>query len=383
LDFRIRFVHPGIHRVWLRGIGASGNDDSLHVGLNGVALASSDRITGFGANWTWRNATTDGPAATIDIPSPGMHTLNVWMREDGVIVDKLVLTRDSGYAPVDTGPVESLRVGTSPASGPAVATIVNLATRAMVGGTGGTPIAGFVIGGTGSKRMLVRAVGPGLAPFGLTGTVASPSVAVIAGGTTLVSNNQWDSADAATFRDVGAFALPGGSRDAAVVMSLAAGAYSTPVGDGGGSGIALLEIYDAQASSTAAALVNASTRAYVGTGDAVLIPGFAIAGPGNVRLLVRAVGPTLGAFGVTDALGDPQLTLFSGSAVIGANDNWGGAANATDIATAAGQVGAFALPSGSPDAALLVTLSAGAYTATVSGAGGTTGTALVEIYVVP
>jgi hypothetical protein len=208
-------------------------------------------------------------------------------------------------------------------------------------------------------------------------------VAVIAGGTTLVSNNQWDSADAATFRDVGAFALPGGSRDAAVVMSLAAGAYSTPVGDGGGSGIALLEIYDAQASSTAAALVNASTRAYVGTGDAVLIPGFAFAGPGIVRLLVRAVGPTLGAFGVTDALGDPHLTLFSGSAVIGANDNWGGAANATDIATAAGQVGAFALPSGSPDAALLVTLSAGAYTATVSGAGGTTGTALVEIYVVP
>jgi hypothetical protein len=205
---------------------------------------------------------------------------------------------------------------------------------------------------------------------------------VIAGGRTLASNDDWNSGDAVAFRDVGAFALPFASRDAAVVVPLANGAYSTPVGAGGGSGIVLLEVYDAEPASAAAVLVNASTRAYVGTGDAVLIPGFTIAGRGNARLLIRAVGPTLTTFGVEGALANPQLTLFSGTDSIGENDDWGEGANAGGIAEAAVQVGAFALPGDSADAALLVSLPAGAYTAIVRGVGGTTGTALVEFYLV-
>ena len=269
-----------------------------------------------------------------------------------------------------------------PAAGPAH--LVNLATRAAVGGPAGTPIAGFVIGGAGTKRVLVRAVGPGLAAFGLAGTVADPGVAVVgASGATVASNDNWLAADAAAFATLGAFALPAGSRDAAVVTPLAAGAYTTPVGAGGGSGIALLEIYDGEPANTAAFLVNASTRAFVGTDDNVLIPGFTVSGPGQLRLLLRAVGPTLADFGVAGALADPELTLFSGPTAIAANDNWGGAANATDIAAAARAAGAFALPANSRDAALLVTLRAGNYTARVAGTAGTTGTALVEIYVVP
>jgi hypothetical protein len=268
-------------------------------------------------------------------------------------------------------------------TGRGTARIVNLATRTLVGGVAGTPIAGFVIGGTGAKRMLVRAVGPGLAPFGLDGTVPDPRVAVVSGGTIVAGNEDWLAADEPVFTALGAFVLPADSRDAAVVTSLAAGPYTTPVDAGGGGGIALLEIYDGQVANTAATLVNASTRAFVGTGDGVLIPGFAVTGSGQVRLLLRAVGPTLGDFGVEGVLADPDLTLFSGPTAIGANDNWGAAVNAADIAAAARQSGAFEFPNGSRDAALLVSLPAGTYTARIAGIGGTTGTALMEIYVVP
>jgi hypothetical protein len=277
-------------------------------------------------------------------------------------------------------------VGTS-----GTARLINLATRAQIGGTAGTPIAGFVLAGgaasgstsAATKKMLVRAVGPGLAPFGVTTALADPSLTLVANSATLATNDNWLAADAATFTSVGAFALPASSRDAALTATLAAANYSAVVGAGGGSGVVLLETYDTDASATTPALVNASTRAFVGTGESVLIPGFVVSGSGTVKLLIRAAGPALTPFGVTGVLVDPQLTLFSGSTTIGANDNWSSAGNATDIAAAAASAGAFAFANGSRDAALLVTLPAGNYSATVSGVANTTGTALVEIYVVP
>ncbi len=259
----------------------------------------------------------------------------------------------------------------------------NLAARARVGGAAGTPIVGFVIGGTGTKRMLARAVGPALAGFGVAGALADPALALVGGATTLAANENWLAADAATFAAVGAFALGTGSRDAAVVTTLPAGAYSAVVGDNNGAGIALLELYDADAAGAGATLANASMRAFVGTGEEALIPGFVIGGTGAVRLLIRAAGPALASFGVAGALADPQITVFQGTAALATNDNWSTAANAGDIAAAAAQVGAFAFPSGSRDAALLLTLPAGSYTATVSGGGGATGTALVELYSIP
>jgi hypothetical protein len=269
-------------------------------------------------------------------------------------------------------------------AGPATARLVNLATRALVGGAAGTPIAGFAIEGAGPKRVLVRAAGPALGAFGIAGALVDPSVAVVAAsGGTVAANDNWQTADGAAMGALGAFAFPPGSRDAALVAALVPGTYTTPVGAAGGSGLALLEIYDGEPANRAAALVNASTRAFVGSGDGVLIPGFAIAGTGGVRLLIRAVGPGLAEFGVTGALADPELTLFSGSQAIAVNDNWGTAATAGEVLAAARQAGAFALASGSRDAALLVSLRAGAYTARVGGVAGATGTALVEIYVVP
>ena len=151
----------------------------------------------------------------------------------------------------------------------------------------------------------------------------------------------------------------------------------------GASGIVLLECYDASATSGTVPIVNASARAHVGTGDNVLIPSFVVGGDGKLKLLVRAVGPQLAVLGVGDAISDPQITLYNGSTPIATNDNWSDSVDATTIEATAAQVGAFALPRGSKDAAMIVTVPAGAYTAVTSGVNGTTGTALVEVYVVP
>ncbi len=274
----------------------------------------------------------------------------------------------------------------TPPAATLAAGIVNLAVRTRIGGSAGTPIVGFVLGGSGAgKRLIIRAVGPTLiANFGLTSALADPQLQLWSGNTVIGSNDNWLASDAAAMAAAGAFPLNAGSGDAAIVTTLAPGAYTTPVsGAGNTSGVVLVEAYDGASDDTSARLINASARAYVGTGADLLIPGFVIAGEGTVKMLVRAVGPGLAAFGVPGTLADPQITLYSGSTAIAANDDWGNAANAADIAATSARVGAFALPAGSQDAVLLVSLSAGAYTAVVSGAGATTGTVIVELYVVP
>ena len=132
-------------------------------------------------------------------------------------------------------------------------------------------------------------------------------------------------------------------------------------------------------------LANVSTRTRVGTGADVLTTGFYINGTAPKQVVIRAVGPSLASFGVTDMLADPQLTIFGPNSVtnvVASNDNWGtpvGSATPVTAATFA-SVGAFALPAGSRDAAVVAMLAPGSYTAQVSGVGNTTGTAIVEVY---
>ena len=141
-----------------------------------------------------------------------------------------------------------------------------------------------------------------------------------------------------------------------------------------------------QAAPNRGTLINVATRAFVGTGDDVLIGGFVVRGPEPKTLLVRAVGPALAEFGVGDVLADPVLRIFSGAAPLAENDQWGvpagpgDPASAAALAHAATQVRAFPLTPGSADAAVLVSLPAGAYSAVVEGARETTGSALVEVY---
>ncbi|MEY2879046.1 MAG: hypothetical protein RLZZ15_1426, partial [Verrucomicrobiota bacterium] len=118
----------------------------------------------------------------------------------------------------------------------------------------------------------------------------------------------------------------------------------------------------------------------VGGGEQMLIGGFVIAGGGPKTMLFRAAGPSLRAFGVGNALAAPVLDLFAGPTLLQSNAGWSAQPNAGAVAGAAAQAGAFAFANGSADAALLVALPPGAYTAVVRGAGGTTGAALVEAY---
>ncbi len=128
---------------------------------------------------------------------------------------------------------------------------------------------------------------------------------------------------------------------------------------------------------------NGSTRADVGTGDRVLIPGFVVSGSGNLRLLIRAIGPALADFGLAGARADPTTTSFRGAAALATNDNRSASTDAADMAATARTVGAFALPGASRDAVILTASPPGAYTVDVSGVGATSGTALVELHVVP
>ena len=127
-------------------------------------------------------------------------------------------------------------------------------------------------------------------------------------------------------------------------------------------------------------LINISTRAQVGTGGNILIPGFVIGGSGTETLLIRGDGPSLAQFGVAGVLAQPILTVLSGQTVIASNTGWGTNANPSQIASVSAQVGAFPFASGSADCALMVSLPPGAYTVEISGVGNTTGVALAEVY---
>ena len=110
LDFEVNFVKTGTHYLWIRGYGQDGNSDSCHAGINGEAVVTAHRYWGFGANYVWVNTTNyDPPRRTVEVPSAGVHTINVWMREDGFICDKIVLTTNPDYTPSGIGPEESHR----------------------------------------------------------------------------------------------------------------------------------------------------------------------------------------------------------------------------------------------------------------------------------
>jgi len=107
LDYKVRFVTNGSHTVWVRGRAPSPSDDTLHLGLDGLPVGAADRICGFGPDWTWARQTLDDNNATVNVTAPGEHTVNIWMRDDGFVADKIVLSRSGGYTPTGIGPNES------------------------------------------------------------------------------------------------------------------------------------------------------------------------------------------------------------------------------------------------------------------------------------
>ncbi|MBI5693052.1 MAG: DUF1800 family protein [Verrucomicrobia bacterium] len=261
------------------------------------------------------------------------------------------------------------------------ARLANISTRGQVGAGADNIFGGFVISG-GPKTVLVRAIGPGLAAFGVPGTLADPKLEIFSGQAKVAENDNWNATDGASFSQVGAFPLPVDSKDAVVVATLQPGAYTAQIsgnpstGSGPpGTGVAILEVYDL---GGAGQLVNIATRLAVGTGANAAVAGFVVApGAGTRKLLVRGVGPALAAFGLGGTLPDPKLTVLdaAGGEVAVANANGGASA----LTTAAGQAGAFATTA--TDTAVIVNVAPGSYTAQLAGlSGATSGVALIEVY---
>lgn len=274
--------------------------------------------------------------------------------------------------------------------------IVNFSARALSGPGSQTLIMGFIVSGDGMD-LLVRGIGPALTSYGISNVLIDPMLTLFNTSGPMALNDDWQvpltgtvvgapvpatgAVIAATSARVGAFPLPSGSKDAALIFTVNSGAHTTAlVRPNSTTGVALTEIYVTNA-VPGTRLINVSARMNVTVGEGTLIAGLFIEGNKSKTLLVRGVGPGLAPFGVTGVLADPQITLYSSNAQIATNDNWEtGTSTAAQITATSAQVGAFALAAGSKDAALLITLQPGLYTVVVGGVGNTTGVALVEIY---
>ncbi len=222
--------------------------------------------------------------------------------------------------------------------------------------------------------MVLRALGPSLAAAGIRSVVADPVLHLLdASGAPVASNDSWRAADADTLQLSG-FA-PADDREAALVQTLNPGAYTAHVT--GGSGVALLEIYDI-GSASPSRLANISSRGFVGRDDDVMIGGFIVRGTeADARLVVRALGPSLAANGIAQPLDDPAIEVRDGNGLlVAANDSW--------RATQEAEISALSIaPADEREAAVVTTVPPGAYTAVVRGADGGTGVALLEIYRLP
>ena len=283
-------------------------------------------------------------------------------------------------------------IASLPPVNPPYARIVNFSARAIAGAGSKMLTVGFYVAGNG-KNLLVRGVGPTLADFGIANPLRDPVLTLTGPSGEIGTNSAWQTTSTGATQgslvssaeaQVGAFALPNGSADTALLATVGQGSFTASIASpNGSSGIVLTEIYDTDvAPDPAAHLVNVSVRAAVSPGQGALIAGMVIEGNMPITVLVRGIGPTLSDFGIAGALADPVVTVFSSDGAELATDaGWGaGPSTALQLSTAASQAGAFALPSGSRDSALLVTLQPGSYTFAVTSASNSSGVALIEVY---
>jgi len=254
---------------------------------------------------------------------------------------------------------------------PASPTIVNLSTRLSVGTSDNVLIGGFIVTGSDDEQIVLRGIGPSL-PLG--GTLPNPTLELHdITGALIASNDDW--MNGSDKDEIVALGLaPKNASESAILAKLAPGAYTTILRDAGGAtGNGLVEIYTTDASA-AANPANISTRGFVQTGDGVMIGGFILDGTETRRLLVRAIGPSLGSVGVANTLADPTLELYdSNGAIITSNDNWRDSQEAEITATGIP-------PRDDRESAIVRDFPPSNYTAILRGANGSTGVALVEVY---
>jgi len=248
----------------------------------------------------------------------------------------------------------------------------NISSRGMVGTGQNVLIAGFIISGNQPKKVIVRALGPTLSTLGVSGALADPTITIVNSSNVVVdSNDNWRNRQETEIAASG-FAPPN-DLESAIIATLAPGSYTAVVsGKNSGTGVALVDLYQLDASTSI--FGNLSTRGFVGTGENVLIGGLIIGNGEPPVIVLRAIGPTLGSFGIAQPLQDPTLELRDANGTLIAFDNdW-------KDNTPTGIKATLLNPTDNRESAIIASLAAGNYTVIVRGNNGTTGVALVEAY---
>lgn len=387
----------------LNGNGSASATLTLSIGPS-LTLGSATAISKEAGNGTDMTATASGGATEVTLQWQRLVE-GVWVDIEGATSATYRLAtaqvyQAGQYRLVATAgglstisPIITLTVSVPVGSD---ARFVNLSTRAQCLTGLKNIVTGFVLKGTASRELLLRSVGPSLADHGVSGVLADPVMVLKRYNESLADyeaaggNDNWGGAEnadamASSFASTGAFSIARTSADAGMHLALSPGMYTVLTnGNAETTGVAIAEIYDDGDANNETRLVNISTRGPVGTGDNIMAAGFVIDGTQSRTVLLRAVGPTLANYSVSDVLADPTMSLYrivdGVPELILGNDNWEEAENADSVAATAASVKAFALPSGSKDAVILATLAPGTYTIEVKGVAGTSGIALAEIY---
>jgi len=270
-----------------------------------------------------------------------------------------------------------IQLATTPAVVLPPSQALNVSTRLGVLTGDNALIGGLITTGTDPKRVLIRGIGPSLSGI-FTGVLADPTLELYQGTTLLQSNDNWRTTQEAEIQATGI--PPTNDLEAAIVRTLDPGNYTAVLrGSGDTTGVGIVEAYDLEQAADSQ-LANISTRGFVDTGNNVMIGGF-ILGPGtsaSSTVVVRAIGPSLGALGVPNALQDPILELHNGEGtLIESNDNWMDGPNSQTINSSG------LAPSNNNESAILAINDPGNYTAIVKGVNNTTGVGSVEIYQLP
>jgi hypothetical protein len=272
-----------------------------------------------------------------------------------------------------------------------VSSLGNISTRAFVQTGDNVMIGGFIVQGTKSKTVIIRAIGPELTRYGVPNVLVNPTLELHdSTGALIASNDSWlhtiiggiiTNNQVRDIRNSGY--APGDARESAIIADLPAGNYTAIVrGVNDTTGVALVDVYDLTPDANSI-LGNLSTRSFVQTGDDVMIGGFIVQGAQPKRLIVRAIGPELTQYGVPNAMVNPTLELYDANgALIASNDNWrttiiGGIITSDQVRDIRNSGHA---PGDGRESAIIADLPAGNYTAIVRGVNNTTGVSLVEVY---
>ncbi len=276
------------------------------------------------------------------------------------------------------------------AASPGVA-LGNISTRSLVQTGEHVMIGGFIVQGTGTKSVIIRAIGPELTQYGISDALANPKLELYNGtGALIGTNDDWQttiiggvitSNQVSDIQNSGR--APTAASESAIIADLQPGNYTAIVrGVSNTTGVALVEVYDLN-SGASSSLDNISTRSFVQTGEHVMIGGFIVQGTGPKRVIIRGIGTELTQYGIADVLADPRLELHDGTgALIATNDDWqttilGGIITSNQVSDIQSSGRA---PTAASESAIIADLQPGNYTAIVNGVNNTTGVALVEVY---